>query len=205
VNDVRDMLFASLPKKNPEAMIPSLEAVLRNPMLGYWVIQGSSYDLRDPFSKEVITMAAVNFDRLSEQAQTVLLDTDWDHLRSQSMLSIVRRKAEAGNGQALLRWLELEPAAATAFMRQEVLRPTPRFSSLYLRLPDESFPENEQQLVAANFVMLSTPEELIREATLLHRYTTRATLPTVLPFIDQHLTQWPCNVQIPVLAYLLKV
>jgi hypothetical protein len=205
VNDVRDMLFASLPKKNPEAMIPSLETVLRNPMLGYWVIQGSSYDLHDPFSKEVITMAAVNFDRLSEQAQAALLDTDWDHLRSQLMLPIVHRKAEAGNGQALLRWLELEPAAATAFMRQEVVRPTPRFSSLYLRLPDESFPENEQQLVAANFVMLSAPEELIREATLLHRYTTRATLPTVLPFIDQHLTQWPCNVQIPVLAYLLKV
>jgi hypothetical protein len=74
-----------------------------------------------------------------------------------------------------------------------------------LRLSDESLPENEQQQIAGNFVMLSAPEELIREATLLHRYTTRATLPTVLPFIDQHLTEWPCNVQIPVLAYLLKV
>jgi hypothetical protein len=27
----------------------------------------------------------------------------------------------------------------------------------------------------------------------------------VLPFIDQHLTEWPCQIQIPVLAYLLKV
>ena len=205
VNDVRDTLFASLPKKTPEAMIVSLETLLRNPMLGYWVIQGSSYDLRAPYSTEIIAMTAANFDHFSEETQAALLDADWDHLRSPLMLPVVRRKAGAGNGQALLRWLELDPAAATTFMRQEVVRPEPRFSSLYLRLSDESLPENEQQQIAGNFVMLSAPEELIREATLLHRYTTRATLPTVLPFIDQHLTEWPCNVQIPVLAYLLKV
>jgi hypothetical protein len=205
VNHVRDTLFASLPKKTPEAMIVSLETLLRNPMLGYWVIQGSSYDLRAPYSTEIIAMTAANFDHFSEETQAALLDADWDHLRSPLMLPVVRRKAGAGNGQALLRWLELDPAAATAFMRQEVVRPEPRFSSLYLRLSDESLPENEQQQIAGNFVMLSAPEELIREATLLHRYTTRATLPTVLPFIDQHLTEWPCNVQIPVLAYLLKV
>jgi len=204
VNDVRDTLFASLPKKTPDAMIMSLETLLRNPMNGYWIIPGSTYDLRDPYSTEVIAMAAANFDRFSEETQAALLDTGWDHLRSPLMLPVVRRKAEAGNGQALLRWLELDPAAARVFMRQEVVRPSPRFSSLYLRLPDESLPAQEQQ-IAANFVALSAPEELIRAATLLHRYTMRVTLPTVLPFIDQHLADWPCNVQIPVLAYLLKV
>jgi hypothetical protein len=204
VNDVRDTLFVSLPKKTPEAMILSLETLLRNPMLGYWVVQGSSYDLRDPYSTQVIAMAAANFDHFSEETQAALLDTDWAHLRSPLMLQVVRRKTEGGNGQALLRWLELAPAAATAFMRQEVVRSTPRFSSLYLRLPDESLPAQEQQ-IAANFVALSTPEELVRSATLLHRYTTRAALPTALPFIDQHLTEWPCKIQIPVLAYLLKV
>jgi len=89
-------------------------------------------------------------------------------------------------------------------MRQEVVRPVPRFSSLYLRLPDGALPAQEQQ-IAANCVTLSAPPELLRAATLLHRYATRATLPTVLPFIDQHLAEWPCDVQIPVLAYLLKV
>jgi hypothetical protein len=204
VNDVRDTLFASLPKKTPEAMILSLETVLRNPMNGYWVVQGSSYDVRDPYSIGVIAMAAANFDHFSEETQAALLDSDWDHLRSPLMLPVVRRKTEAGDGQALLRWLELDPAAATAFMRQEVVRPAPRFSSLYLRLPEESLPAQEQQ-IAANFVTLGAPEELVRAATLLHRYTTRATLPTVLPFIDQHLTEWPCAIQIPVLSYLLKV
>ena len=204
VNDVRNTLLASLPKKTPEAMIVSLETVLRNPMNGYWVIQGSSYDLRDPYSNQVIAMAAANFDRFSEETQVALLDTDWDHLQSPLMLPVVRRIAEAGNGQALQRWLELDPAAATVFIRKEVARPAPRFSSRYLRLPDKSLPALEQQ-IAENFVALSDPEELIRAATLLHRYTTRATLPTVLPFIDQHLAKWPCELQIPVLAYLLKV
>lgn len=204
VNEVQETLFASLPKKTPEAMVQSLETVLRNPMNGYWVIQGSSYDLSDHFSTEVIAMAAANFDHLSDETQAALLDSDWDHLRSPLMLPVVRRKAEAGDGHALLRWLELDPTAATAFMRQEIVRPAPRFSSLYLRLPEKSLPAQEQQ-IAANFVALSAPEELVRAATLLHRYTTRATLPTVIAFIDQHLTEWPCEIQIPVLAYLLKV
>ena len=206
VNKVRDTLFASLSHKTGEAMILSLETVLRNPMLGYWVIEGSVYDLHEPYSNEIISAAAANFDRLSEQAQAALLnDSDWAHLRSPLMLPLVRDKAEAGNGQALLRWLELDPNAATTFMRQEVVRPKPRFSSLYLRLPDESLPIGQQQRIAANFLALTAPEELMRAATLLHRYTTRATLPTVLPFVDQHLPNWPCQIQIPVLAYLLKV
>jgi hypothetical protein len=204
VNEVQQTLFLSLPKKKSDAMIQSLETVLRNPMSNYWVIPGSTYDLRDPFPTEVIAMAVANFDRLPAATQEALLDTEWDHVRCPLMLPVVRRKAQAGNGHALLRWLDLDPAGATAFMRQEVVRPSPRFSSLYLRLPDESLPSQEQQ-IAANFVGLSAPEELVRAATLLHRYTTRATLPAVLPFIDQHLAEWPCQVQIPVLAYLLKV
>ncbi|WP_058188362.1 hypothetical protein [Terracidiphilus gabretensis] len=204
VNEVRETLFASLPKKTPEAMIPSLDTVLRNPMNGYWVAVGSAYDQRDPYSTEIIATAAANFDHLPEQSQAALLDTDWDHLRSPLMLPVVRSKAEAGNGHALLRWSELDRPAAEAFIRQEIVRPAPRFSSLYLRLTDESLPAQEQQ-IAANFVALSAPKDLIRAATLLERYTTRATLSTALPFIDQHLTEWPCNVQIPVLAYLLKV
>ncbi len=204
VNEVRDTLFALLPRKTPEAMILSLETVLRNPMLGYWVIQGSVYDLHEPYSTEVIALAAANFNRLSAETQAALLDTEWDHVRSPLMLPVVRPKAEAGDGHALLRWLELDPVPATAFIRQEVVRPAPRFSALYLRLPDESLPAEEQQ-IAANFVALNIPKELVRAATLLHRYATRAVLPTVLPFIDQHLTEWSCELQIPVLGYLLKV
>jgi hypothetical protein len=89
-------------------------------------------------------------------------------------------------------------------MRAELVRPVPRFSALYLRLPDQSLPSQEQQL-AENFVALGDPQALMKKATLLHRYATRASLPAVLPFVDQHLIAWPCELQVPVLAYLLKV
>jgi hypothetical protein len=85
-----------------------------------------------------------------------------------------------------------------------MVRPQPRFSSLFLRLPDSSLPNQEQQ-IAGNFVALTDTGQLVSSATLLHRYATRTVLPAVLPFIDQHLAEWPCGLQIPVLAYLLKV
>lgn len=204
IKDVRDTLFASLPQKTPDAMVQSLETILRNPMNGFWVVPGSSYDLRNRYATEVIAMAAANFDRFSAETQAALLDTDWDHIRSPLMLPVVRRRAEAGDGHALLRWRELDSVAATAFIRQEIIQPEPRFSSLYLRLPDESLPTQEE-LIAANFVALKSAQAQVRAATLLHRYTTRATLPVVLPFIDRNLTEWPCELQIPVLAYMLKV
>ncbi len=159
VNDVRDTLFASLPKKAPEAMILSLQTVLRNPMYGYWVVPGSAYDLSDPYSTGVIALTAADFDRLSDETRAALLDTDWEHVRSPLMLPVVRRTAQAGDGHALLRWLELDPVAATAFVRQEVIRPAPRFSSLYLRLPDTSLPGEEQQ-IAANFVARNAPNDV---------------------------------------------
>jgi hypothetical protein len=204
INEVREALFGSLPKKSPEALIVSLETLVRNPMAGYWVMRGSPYDLRQPFTSELIALVAADFDRLSPETQAVLLDREWEHVRSPLMLPVVRRKAEEGDGHALLRWQELEPAAATAFMRSELLRPAPRFSSLYIRLPDVSLRSQEQQ-IATRFVELSSAQALIVQATLLHRYATPATLPTVLPFIDQHLAEWTCDVQVPVLAYLLKV
>ena len=203
VNQVWQTLLTSLPKKTPEAMIPSLDTELVFPL--YWMVRGSAYDPGTPYPPELIAMAATDFDRLGESTQSALLDADWERVRSPLMLPVVRRKAEAGDGHALLRWLEVDPTPATAFMLQEVVRPTPRFSSTYLKLPDRSLPVEQQRQIAANFVTLKSPDEVMRSATLLHRYTTRATLPIVLPFIDQHLAEWPCKVQIPVLAYLLKV
>lgn len=92
VNEVRETLFASLKNKTPEALIPSLETVLQNPMSGYWVIQGSAYDLHEPFLDDVIQTAAANFDRLSDETQAALLDADWDHFRSPLMLPFGSRQ-----------------------------------------------------------------------------------------------------------------
>jgi hypothetical protein len=123
------------------------------------------------------------------------------------MLGTVRQRAEAGDGPALLRWRELEPVAADEFIRKEIVRPQPRFSSYYLRLPDALLPAQEKQIAGnfAAFAMLNDDRDLVHSATLVYRYATVAVLPTVLPFIDAKLTEWPCSIQVPVLAYLLKV
>lgn len=204
VDEERDTLFAALPRKRGDAQLPSLVTVLQYPLRTKSKPMDMAYDL--PFPTPVIAAAAANFDRLPSQSQELLLEDAWDRIRSPLMLPVVRRKAEAGEGPSLLRWLELDPAPATAFIRNEIVRPQPRFSSYYLRLPDVSLPDQERQIAAnfANFASLKDDRDLVHAATLLHRYATGAVLPIVLPFIDAKLTEWPCSVQLPVLAYLLK-
>lgn len=205
VDKERDKLFSALPQKRGDAQAVSLSTVLQYPARTKSNPMDQAYDLAFPAS--VITVAATNFDRLPSQTRELLLENGWDRIRSPLMLPAVRDRAEAGDGPAVLRWLELEPAAATEFIRKEIVRPQPRFSSYYLRLPDPSLPDQENQLAAnfAAFASLKDDHDLVHSATLLHRYATRAVLPAVLPFIDAKLTDWPCSIQVPVLAYLLKV
>jgi hypothetical protein len=205
VNTERDVLFIVLPRKRGDAQIQSLSTVLRNPLRTELRGGGEAFDL--PFPPAVIDMVADNFDRLPQQTRELLLEDGWTRIRSPLMLPAVRRAAEAGDGPALLRWRELEPEAATEFIRKELLRSQPRFSSYYLRLPEASLSAQEDQ-IAANFVAFATANDdrdLVHSASLLHRYATGAVLRNVLPFIDSKLTGWPCSIQLPVLAYLLKV
>jgi hypothetical protein len=199
VDAQRDALFQALPQKRGQAQITSLVTVLSNPprskgTLAYVV----------PFPEPMIALAAAKFDQIPENDQRWLINAVRDGLRSPLMRPVVRRRAEAGDGQALLRWLELDGPAAKAFIREEIVRPTPRFSSFYLRLPDSALPDEEKQ-IAANFVALRDPVGLARSASLLHRYATRAVWPDVLPFIDANLSKWSCWEQFPALAYLLKI
>jgi hypothetical protein len=203
-NSERDRLFAALSGKRGDAQVQSLLTVLANPSFSK---RGASpYDVpfQQAFPPPVIAAVVANFDRFPEQSQQWVLDQAWDLVRSPQMLPVVRGFAEAGDGQALLRWLELDPVAATAFVRQEIVRPVPRFSSFYLRLPDESLPGQEKQ-IATNFIALTNERDLAHGATLLHRYATRAVLPIVLPFVGAQLPNWSCAVKEPALAYLMKV
>lgn len=208
----RERLLAALPQKRGETLSVSLLTVLRNPPASKPRPSEMRYAVQFPDS--VIALAAAHFDDFPSDSQEWLLTGGWSALSSPVMLPIVRRLAESGNGRALLRWQELDPAGASVFEKAEVLCPTPRFSSFYLRLPQPLRPEEEKQL-ADNFVelaqsySLSKPtfmrDNLVRSATLLHRYGTSTTLAIVLPVIDAHRSGWPCAVEFPVLAYLLKV
>lgn len=203
VTSERDRLFAALPAKRGDAQVQSLLTLLANPTFAK-SNNSNEPSIQQTFAPPVIAAVAANFDRFPEQSKQWMLDQSWHLIRSPQMLPVVRREAEAGNGQALLRWLELDPAAATAFIRQEIVRSVPRFSSFYLRLPDESLPGQEKE-IAANFVALTKEPDLAHAATLLHRYATREVLAMVLPFIDAQIANWSCAVKEPVLAYLMKV
>lgn len=202
VDAERQKLFAALPQKSAKAQVASLLTVLANPPRTKGNAWEVGHDL--PFPRPVIAVAVADFDRFPAQSQEWLLEDGWARVRSSLMLTVVRRLAENGNGHALLRWLELDPPAARAFVREEIVRPKPRFSSFYLRLPNTTLPGQEAQ-IAANFVAQRNTKELMRSATLLYRYATGAVMPTVLPFIDAKESVWPCSVLFPTLAYLLKV
>jgi hypothetical protein len=96
--------------------------LLKNPPQGYKSLptdpSGDLYDL--PFPPAVIALLAQNFDRLPNGIQDLLLGAKWKLVRSPLMLPVVRQKAEAGNKQALRRWHDLDPVAATNFTHKEV-------------------------------------------------------------------------------------
>ena len=200
VDRERDNLFNALPSKRGEAKIASLLTILQNPPRNSTEFPG--YEL--PFSPEVLEAVAADFDHLPYEWQTRLLSSEWDSIRSPLIIPTLRARAKVGDGLALLRWLELEPTAASEFGHAELVRPVPRFSWFYLRLRGD-VSKNEQEQVARNFTALTQEYNLARSASLLHYYGSRDVLPIVLPFIDAHLYSWPCSVQYPVLAYLLKV
>jgi hypothetical protein len=206
----RKRLIASLPHKQGEALSLSLLAVLSNPPASQRSpSEWSSYAL--PFPDPVLALTAANFEHFPRDAQNGLLTNSWDLIRSKRMLPVVQRLAEGGDGLALLRWQELDPAAANAFARAEIIRPVPRFSSFYLRLPQPLLPADEEQL-ASNFIKLAGQYDprgyndgLVRVATLLHRYGSRSILSRVLPVINADWNRWSCTMAYPALAYLLKV
>jgi hypothetical protein len=131
------ILFAALPLKRGDAQIVSLATVLQSPSRSEPTESGADY--AQPFAPPVIAAAVANFDRLPLGFQERLLMDHWDTVRSPLMLPVVRRKAEAGDGPALLRWERLIPAAA-AFTREEIVRPQARLSSYISGCPRSRFP-----------------------------------------------------------------
>jgi hypothetical protein len=203
VEEESEKLIISLPQKRGPAQAESLLTALRNPLRQKSAPFDQPHD--QPFSERVIALVIANYDQFPWESQQWLLREAWPNLRSPRMLPLMRRLAEAGNGQALLRWAEFDSVAAADFMRKEVLRPAPRFSSFYLRLPEAELPEQEQAQLASNFVALTDNSALFNSATLLHRYASKRVLKVVLPFIDAKGNTLPDTVLFPALAYVLKV
>jgi hypothetical protein len=108
-----DRLAAALGQKHDDAVVECLFTLL-------WNSLGSE---NWPVPGPVIAGVVTNWDRIPVQRQEWILRSGWGRVRSPLMLPLVRRLARAGNQQALLRWQELDPAAAGASADKEAPLP----------------------------------------------------------------------------------
>lgn len=207
VDRERETLVTALANKKGNAYLVSLGTVLYNPPRSPKETMLEPYTV--PFDPSVIALAAAHFKSLVEYERNWLLDAGWGGILSTQMLPVLREMANEGNGEALLRWLELDRATAIEFMHAEMLRPVPRFSSYYLRLPQQPSTADQAQL-AKNFASLGFAErpndrDLARAASLVEHYASKAELGVISPLIETKFASWPCSVREPVMAYLLRV
>jgi len=99
----------------------------------------------------------------------------------------------------------LDPAGARAAFIKEISRSRPRFGARVLGiLPDETVPEVDFAL-AQHFAASDDSDGLSHLASLIARYATAAILPQITEKLDSKIGKWACDIQDPILAYLLRV
>ncbi len=99
----------------------------------------------------------------------------------------------------------MEPAGARAAVINEISRPRPRFDARVLGiLPDETLPDVDFTL-AENFAASADLDGSSHLASLIARYATVAILPQIVEKLDPVIGKSACDIQNPLLAYLLRV
>lgn len=211
---VVEALIAALPTKRGNALSISLSSAVNEA----W----NNLDLPKQTTDKLVEQMVSMFDQLPLEAQNNLLTYRWDKIAGPSMLPILRRYAQAYrdypemrevnaysslqlSASALQHWYELDPAGARPAIIREITRPRPRFGARALGiLPDETLPEVDFAL-AEHLTASGDFEGLSNIASLIARYATDAILPQVTAKLDPSLGKWGCDIQDPLLAFILRV
>jgi hypothetical protein len=209
-----EKLVAALPAKRGKTLSISLSAAVSEAWNGNVLPRQAT----DKLVNQLLSM----FDQLSVNEQNQLLEYNWDKIGGAAMLPILRRYAQAYrdfplmaesrasdslqlSATALQRWYELDPAAARPAIITEIKRPRPRYDAKVLgMLPDRTLPEVDFAL-AEHFTTRRDLEGSANLASLIARYATEAILPQVTEKLDSRIGKWACDIQNPILAYLLRV
>jgi hypothetical protein len=209
-----EALIAALPTKRGKALAVSLATAVNEAWNGA--------PLSKQTTEELVQQLISMFDLLSQEDQTMLLSAHWDKVAGPAMLPIVRRYAQVYrdfpdmhaadayeslqlSAWALRRWYDLDPSGARSAVIGEITRPRPRYDARVLGiLPDATLPEADSAL-AQHFVATDDFEGSAHLASLIARYATDAILPQVLEKSDPLIGQSACDIQNPILAYVLRV
>ena len=211
---VLEEIARALPAKRGAAVHVSLYS-----LLNYFWVRVS----KDLLPKETVDRLGEQlipvFERLTKQQQASLLSDRWEYIKTPALLPLVERYSQQDfsrvsaaeypdamriPGLALRRWFELDPTSARPAIIKEISQPKPRFDVGELgMLPDQTLPEVEQLLIdhlRGNRDFQSAS----KLASLIARYATRAILPQVLRELDANIGKWPCEIQSPLLGYVLR-
>ena len=209
-----EQLVAVLPAKRGKALSTSLSTALNQA----WDLNALPQQTTEKLMVQLVSL----FDKLPLNEQNTLLSFRWGKIKSPALLPIVKRYAQSYrdfpemgaepaydslqlSGTALRRWYELDPAGARNAIITEISRPRPRFDARVLGLlPDKTLPEVDFVL-AENFRAIHDFDGKSNLASLIARYATDAILPQVIEQLDPKIGKWACNIQDPLLAYVLRV
>jgi hypothetical protein len=207
-------LVAALPNKRGKALSVSLSTAANEA----W----NSGDIPKQTTDHLIEQMISMFAQLPVDEQNFLLTNRWNKIAGPKMIPILRhvagtyhdypemREANAYaslqlSASALQHWYELDPAGARPAIIREITRPRPRFNARVLGiLPDKILPEVDFAL-ADHLIATDDYEGLANVASLIARYASDAILSTVTAKLDPFLGKGACEVQHPLLAYVLRV
>ena len=211
----RQDLIAALSNKQGKALAVSTQSIIEAAAI-------YSHPLPAELKYKLTVQLISSFDQLPVGKQAELLQYRWEATDHQAMLPLVRKTAQRyqdfpelramdayeynnASAAALDHWYELDPAGARPAILKEILRPKPRFNAKVLGvLPDEQLPEVDQALV--EHLRASHNYEISGNiASLIHRYATVSVEGAVTEQLDARLGKMECEVQQPLLAYLVKV
>ncbi len=193
-----------LPLKDTEALPVSLYSLLNH----FWV-RGGKELLPQQMAERLAEQLVLIFDRLTPEQQASLFDYRWEHIKSHAVLPLLQKYSQHDSPElaaaAIRRWFEVDPVGARPAIISEISRPKPRFSARELgMLPDLTLPEVDQAL-ADHLSGAEDFDTTSRVASLVARYATDAVLDQILRELDPGIGRFPCDVQNPLLAYVLRV
>lgn len=207
---VLEQLLAALPAKRGKALSVSLTTAVNEAWNGTALPQQTT----DKLTAQLMSV----FENLSLEQQNFLLNYRWEKIKSPAVLPLLKRYVQAYrdfpelrsdpnyelqqvSSGALRRWYELDPTGARSTIIAEISRPRPRFNARVLgMLPDKTLPELDFVL-AENF----RAHQDSNLASLIARYATDAILPQVVEKFEPQIGKLSCDVQDPLVAYVLRV